>query len=154
MFMILITQLFVSIDFACWNGQGGQLHWIGRWDGFSSLYNHSTLGLAWLCLFMTVALWFAVPTRRQAVVWMLAMFVGALAAFSGVFASFVSITNLDQVMRYTGDQGGRYFLPMLLAWFATIMTLFFMGEPAGEPTSGTGAIVPLGAGTGPKTLEK
>jgi len=73
---------------------------IGKWDGLSSLYNHPTLGLAWLCLFLAVALWFAVPARRQVIVWTLAMLVGALAAFSGVFASFVNITNLDQVIGY------------------------------------------------------
>ena len=67
-----------------------------QWDGLLLLYNHSTLGLAWLCLLMAVALWFAVPARRQVIVWTLAMLVGALAAFSGVFASFVNITNLDK----------------------------------------------------------
>jgi hypothetical protein len=130
MFMILVSQLFISIDFACWNGEGGRLNWTGNWDGFSSLYNHSTLGLAWLCLLMTIALWFARPARRQAALWVVAMVVLALAAFSAVFTSFVSITDLDQVMRYTGDQAGRYFLPMLMAWFATTFTLFFAEHPA------------------------
>ena len=75
---------------------------------------------------MAVALWFAVPARRQVIVWTLAMLVGALAAFSGVFASFVNITNLDQVIGYTADNiAGRYLLPVLLAWFATMMTVFF-----------------------------
>ena len=140
-FMILLARLFVSPDFASWSGEGGQLHWIGRWDGFSSLYNHSTLGLAWLCLLMTVALWFAVPARRQVIVWMLAMLVGALAAFSGVFASFVNITNLDQVIGYTADNtAGRYLLPILLAWFATMMTLFFAEPPSSASiSSSTGA---------------
>jgi hypothetical protein len=130
-FMILIARLFVSPNFASWSGEGGQLHWTGRWDGLSSLYNHPTLGLAWLCLFMAVALWFAVPARRQVIVWMLAMLVGALSAFSGVFASFVNITNLDQVIGYTADNiAGRYLLPVLLAWFATMMTVFFAELPS------------------------
>ena len=129
--MILLARLFVNADFANWSGEGGRLHWIGRWDGFSSLYNHPTLGLAWLCLLMTVALWFAVPARRQVVVWTLAMLVSALAAFSGVFASFVNITNLDQVIGYTADNiAGRYLLPVLLAWFATMMTVFFAELPS------------------------
>ena len=155
LFLILLARLFVNPDFANWNGEGGQLHWIGRWDGLSSLFNQTTLGLAWLCLLITVALWFAVPARRQVVVWTLIMLIGALAAFSLVFASFVNITSLARVIGYTTDNvAGRYLLPILLAWFATIMTLCFMGEPAGEPAPGTGTIVPLGAGTGPKTLEK
>ena len=79
---------------------------------------------------MVVALWFAVPARRPIIVWILAMLVGALAAFSGVFASFVNITNLDQVIGYTADNvAGRYLLPVLLAWFATMITVFFAALP-------------------------
>jgi len=62
-----------------------------------------TLGLAWLCLLMTVALWFAVPARRHVIVWILAMFVGAMFALSAVFVSFVSIKGLSEVIGYTND---------------------------------------------------
>ena len=133
--MILLARLFVNSDFAGWSGAGGQLHWIGKWDGLLSLFNHSTLGLAWLCLFLAVVLWFVVPTRRPVIVWTLAMLVGALAAFSGVFASFVNITSLTEVIGYTTDDAaGRYLLPVLLAWFATMMTLFF-ADPSSSATT-------------------
>ena len=142
-FKIELARLFVDPDFANWSGEGGRLQWIGRWDGLSSLYNPSTLALGWLCLLMTVALWFAIPTRRQIVVWILAMFLGAVAALSGVFASFVNITSLDSVMFYTEDgSGGRYLLPMLLAWFATMMTMFLGNLPSSASTPSTGATVP------------
>jgi hypothetical protein len=131
------------------------------------LYNHSTLGLAWLCLWLTVALWFAVPARRRVIVWILAMLVGALAAFSGVFASFVSITTAQQavqVIGYTKDHiAGRYLLPVLFAWFATIMTMFFTDLPSSASTPDTGATTPcppapvrspVGGETGPKTPKK
>jgi hypothetical protein len=138
LFQIELARLFVNPDFANWNGEGGRLHWIGRWDGFSSLYNHPTLGLAWLCLFMAVALWFAVPARRPVIVWMLAMFVGATGALCGVFASFVSIKGLSEVIGYTNEEaGGRYLLPVLLAWFATMMTVFFTNQPSPASTPGT-----------------
>jgi uncharacterized membrane protein len=89
---------------------------------------------------MAVALWFAVPARRRVIVWTLAMLVGALAAFSGVFASFVNITNLDQVIGYTADNtAGRYLLPVLLAWFATMMTVFFAETPSSISISSPGA---------------
>jgi hypothetical protein len=139
-FMILIARLFVSPNLASWSGEGGRLHWTGRWDGLSSLYNHPTLGLAWFCLFMAVMLWFAVPARRQVIVWILAMLVGALAAFSGVFASFVNITSLVQVVSYTAnDVAGRYLLPVSLAWFATMMTVFFAETPSTISISSPGA---------------
>jgi hypothetical protein len=136
LFLILLARLFVSPDFASWSGEGGQFNWIGRWDGLSSLYNHTTLGLAWLCLLLMVALWFAFPARRQVIVWTLAMLVSALAAFSGVFASFVNITSLAQVIGYTADDiAGRYLLPVLLAWFATMMTMFFAELPSSTSIS-------------------
>jgi hypothetical protein len=135
-FKIELARLFVNPGFANWNGEGGQLHWIGEWGGLSSLYNPSTLVLCWLCLFMSVALWFAIPVRRQIVVWILAMFLGSVAALSGVFTSFVGIDGLPRVILVTKDiDGGRYFLPVLLAWFATMMTMFFMDQstPASTP---------------------
>ena len=110
-FMILLARLFVNPDFANWSGEGGQFHWIGRWDGLSSLYNHSTLGLAWFCLLLTVALWFAVPARRQVIVWTLAMLVGALAAFSGVFASIVNITSLNAAISDYTVEVPRWTIP-------------------------------------------
>ncbi|MGO8838074.1 MAG: hypothetical protein ACLQAH_06120 [Limisphaerales bacterium] len=138
-FMILLARLFVNPDLASWDGENGSLHWTGKWDGLVSLYNQSTLGLAWLCLFLTVVLWLAVPARRKSVVWLLAMLVGATAAFSGVFACFVSITSLTHVMGYTADDvAGRYLLPVLLAWFATVLTLFFMSLPAARSAAATG----------------
>jgi tetratricopeptide (TPR) repeat protein len=132
--MVLFARLFVSSNLANWTGENGQLHWIGRWDGFSSLYNHLTLGLAWFCLLMTLALWFAVPARRPIILWMLAMLVGALAAFSLVFAALSNITDLVSIIGYTGDNtAGRYLFPMLLAWFATIITMLFARPPSANP---------------------
>ena len=58
-FLIMIARLFLNPAFARWNGDDGRFHWAGRWDGFSSLYDQATLGLAWFCLLMTVALWLA-----------------------------------------------------------------------------------------------
>jgi hypothetical protein len=92
---------------------------------------------------MTIALWFAFPARRPIIVWTLAMLVSALAAFSGVFASFVNITNLAQVIGYTVDNiAGRYLLPVLLAWFATMMTVFFVELPSSASISSSAGTKP------------
>jgi hypothetical protein len=142
-FMILLARLFVSPDFANWSGEGGQLHWIGRWDGLSSLCNHSTLGLSWLCGFLTVVLWFAAPVRRPIIGWMLTMLVGALAAFSLVFASLLNVTNLVLVTGYTKDHiAGRYLLPLLFAWFATTMSMLFGNLPSSASIPSTVATAP------------
>jgi hypothetical protein len=80
-------------------------------------------------------LWFAVPARRRAIIWMLAMLVGAAAAFSGIFVSFIGIKGLSEAINYTVDvAAGRYLLPMLLAWFATLLTLFFADLPSSSST--------------------
>jgi len=130
-FIILLARLFLSTVFANWNGEGEMFHWIGKWDGLSSLYNPLTLGIGWLCLFMALALWFAVPDRRRVVVWLLAMFIGSTVALSGVIASFITIDGLNEAINLTkNDYAGRYLLPMLLAWFATMMTLFFADPPS------------------------
>jgi hypothetical protein len=132
-FLILLARLFVSSDFANWDEINGQLGWIGRWAGPTSLYNHSTLGLAWFCLLLTAGLWLAVPARRPLLIWILAMLAGALMAFSVVFASLFNVASLAAVIGYTEDHiAGRYLLPVLLAWFAVLLTLFFRKEPARE----------------------
>jgi hypothetical protein len=154
-FLILVSQWFVSYDFANWSAAGGQLHWIGRWDGLSSLYHHPTLGLAWICLLMTVALWFAVPARRTFILWLLAVMASIVAAFSVVFASFVDVTGLNQVMGYATEQcAGRYLLPILMAWFAAVSTLFFREEPAGETVSDSAVTAPPGGTADSGSSEK
>jgi len=126
LFLCLLGQFFLARDFARWSWESGQLHWIGRWDGPSSLFNHPTMGLAWVCLFMTIALWFAVPARREVIIWIMAMLAGTMASFCLVFASFVNITNLARATGYTDDTiAGRYLLPVLLSWFATILTMIY-----------------------------
>jgi len=129
LFLCLLGQFFLARDFARWSWESGQFHWIGRWDGPSSLFNHPTMGLAWVCLFMTIALWFAIPARRGVIIWIMAMLAGTMASFCLVFASFVNITNLARVTGYTDDTiAGRYLLPVLLAWFATILIMMYADQ--------------------------
>jgi hypothetical protein len=148
-FLIMLARVFVSSGFAKWDAMDGQLHWAGRWHGLSSLYNHLTLGLAWVCLLMTLMLWVAAPARRPVIVWALAVFVGAMIAISVVFASFVSISGLDDVIsnRMADIAAGRYLFPMLLAWAATTLTLFFgdFSPPASAPNGQTVPANPDGA---------
>jgi len=131
LFLVLLARCFVSPGLANWSGAEGRLQWAGTWDGLSSLYNHSTLGLAWLCLLLTGALWIAVPGRRRAVVWVLGVMVSALVAFSGVFASLANFTSLDHALHYTDEEtAGRYLFPLLLGWWAAVTTLLFAERPS------------------------
>jgi hypothetical protein len=55
-----------------------------------------------------------------------------MVVFSVVFASFVSISGLDDVIskRIADNASGRYLFPMLLAWGATMIILFFGDSPS------------------------
>ena len=49
-----------------------------------------------------------------------------MIAFSLVFASFVSISDLNAVLNEIGDLStGRYLFPLLLAW-ATVMLIIYI----------------------------
>lgn len=131
-FLMALARLFVSPTLANWTGTNGEFHWTGQWNGLSSLIHH--LGLGWTCLLLSVATWFAVPSRRGAVLWIFAIFIGAVAALSVVLASFVGLTGLDEVLSQRTLEGdsGRYLFPMLWAWAATLLTIYFF-QPAEKP---------------------
>jgi hypothetical protein len=138
--MIVLSRWFVSDDLAAWNGEGGHLHWVGRWEGFASLYNHPTLGLAWISLLMTVALWFVAPARRKLILWMLAVILTTIVALSVVFASFVGVTGLSQALEYTEEiTAARYLFPLLVAWSATTLILLFAEPSQRTPNPGADA---------------
>ena len=126
-FVIMLARLFVNPALASWSAEDGHIHWTGKWDGLSSLFDQMTLGLAWVCLLMTILLWVAAPSRRPIILWTLAVFISVMLVFSVVFASFVSVSGLNDVIsaRTADDEIGRYLFPMLLAWAGTMVILFF-----------------------------
>jgi hypothetical protein len=143
-FLLMLARLFVDPAFAKWSVTDGQLHWTGQWDGLSSLYNHQTLGLAWVGLLMTMMLWMAAPTRRPIILWALAVFSSVMLALSVVFASFVSISGLADVIERTADNSsGRYLFPMLLAWAVTMIIMFFGDFSRSAPTSNGQTLSPI-----------
>jgi hypothetical protein len=138
LFGIVLCRLFVSLDFASWDAGGGGVEWTGKWEGISSLYNHTTLGLAWLCLLLTVGVWLAAPGRRPVIVWAVVVVVSAIGALNGVFASFVGIRGLPQVIASFNnvESAGRYLLPILVAWSATMLTVAFAAPPSVASAAG------------------
>ena len=128
-FIVTVSDWFVSPRLSAWNGEGGHLHWVGQWEGFSSLYYHPTLGLAWVCLVMTLALWFGVPTRRKIMVWLFAVILSSLAALAVVFSSFLGVDGFSEVLSYTNERNAQHYLfPLLLGWAVTVMLLLFVEE--------------------------
>jgi branched-subunit amino acid permease len=62
------------------------------------------------------------------------VYASAMIVLSIVFASFVSISGLNDTIsaRTANNEAGRYLFPMLLAWAFTMIILFF-----GDSTSST-----------------
>ncbi len=151
-FLIMLARLFVSPDFASWSAVDGHLHWTGQWDGLSSLYNHLTPGLAWVGVLMTILFWVAAPARRPIILWTLAVFVSAMLVLSVVFASFVSVSDLNDVIsaRTADNETGRYLFPLLLAWTTTMVILFF-GDFPPQATSPNGPTLPSNPSSGVKS---
>jgi hypothetical protein len=135
-FLVCVSRWFLSAQFADWSGEGGQLSWVGQWEGMSSLYHHPTLGLAWVCLLMTLALWFGVPGRRKTVLWLLAIVFSSVAVVSLIFSCFLGIQSLSGVLGYTMEETAqRYLFPILSAWAMTIMVLLFGEQHSGSNES-------------------
>lgn len=132
--MMMTARWFVSPTFADWSADGGMLHWSGRWEGLSSLFNHSTLGLAWVALGLTVACWFLMPQRRGIIAWLVVVILGMLVALSAVFSGFVSTMDRSRALEYYTAEiaSGRYLFPLLIGWSAIMMTLLYRAVPASE----------------------
>jgi hypothetical protein len=142
--LMLTARWFVSSDLATWSSEGGRFHWSGHWEGWSTLYHHSTLGLSWVAVLMTVAVWLIKPAQRKALAWVLGVIASVLIAFSGVFASFVGLMSLTEVMDYFTQEitSGRYLFPLLVAWCGALVTLLYRDEaPAPLPAQALGAAV-------------
>jgi hypothetical protein len=132
-FLMVLARLFVNPNFANWDEENGHFHWIGKWDGASSLIDH--FGLGWICILFSILICFCNPSRRAAVFWIFAVFISAVAALSIVLASFVSVTGIEEVLSQRAAAGGsgRYLFPMLWAWAAMLLTIcFFRAEEIPE----------------------
>jgi hypothetical protein len=132
-FLLMMTaRWFVSPTLADWEAEGSHLHWIGRWDGFSSLYNHPTLGMAWVALGLTVLAGWCYPSRRRLVFWLSAMIGMILIGFSTVFSAFVCTMDRSRALEYYTAEiaSGRYLFPILVAWAAVAGILLFWPQPA------------------------
>jgi hypothetical protein len=126
-FLILLARQFGNSNFAQWDALDGHVHWAGHWTGISSLFHFLTFGMAWVCLLLTILLWLAAPARRPIIVWAVAVFASAVAVLAVVFASFVSVGGLNDVIvnRIADQTAGRYLFPLLLAWGAAMVILCF-----------------------------
>ena len=139
-FLMWLARSFFSKFFADWIVDHGHFAWYGQWQELYGFKDESTLGLAWMCLAMTIALWFAMPARRPIVIWLLLVILGAFAALSGISAAFIPAGGAEHMVDPTEltqryyipllQASERYVLPILMAWFATVATMLFMERKA------------------------
>ena len=130
-FLLMMTaRWFMSPTFADWTVANGSLRWAGHWEGLSSLYNHPTLGLTWVTLAITVAVWVKNPLHRKPIVWLLVVVGTLLLAFSAVFSGFVSTMGRSYAFEYYTAEiaSGRYLFPVLVAWSTIAVTFTYRCE--------------------------
>ena len=86
---------------------------------------------ALLTLALTVALWFFAPARRKLLVWLAALLLMVLIAFSLVFSAFAGTMDPSRAMGYYTAEiaSGRYLFPLLVGWSAIVVTLLYRGTP-------------------------
>lgn len=125
--MVMFAKTFVDPGLATWNVDSGQLHWAGKFEGLSSLYHHSTLGLPWLAVIITVALWFTWKESRKIIAWLLAVITTVLIVFGLVFASFVTTNPIERMLDYYTQEiaSSRYLFPLLVSWASVVIILLF-----------------------------
>ena len=129
-FLMWVARLFFSKFFADWIVDHGRLVWFGKWRELYDFNDQSFLGFAWICLAMTVAIWFAMPNRRALLLWLLLMVIGMLAALSGVSAAFIPAAGAEHMVdpavldgRYyipLLETSQRYVFPILMMWYAAL----------------------------------
>jgi hypothetical protein len=141
-FTVIVARLFLSKNFASWTAENGHIYWSGKWEGLSSLYHHSTIGLAWFCLLLTIGAWFARPERRRTILWIVAVPAGFVLALSGVFSCLVNAAGLSTgINGYTGEEAaGRYLVPILIAWAAAIVVVS-LEKTASKEASETAPVI-------------
>jgi hypothetical protein len=119
-FVAFLSGRFLNDGFASWTSPDNQhVVWQGKWLGLDSLWDPSTLGLAWVCLMLlAVACFHGGRVRWTVLILSLVFF---------IFTLFISVvwaaTHCDP-LNYSGSiqgsnsiTGGRYLYPALMSWF-------------------------------------
>jgi len=122
----LLGACLVNSNYAAWTVEDGHLSSKGCWEGMVSLIHQPTLGLIWVIIIMTLALWVFAPQSRRVIAWVLWVTLGGLFFLAFVFAALGSSTGLEKSLNWIGDTvSGRYMLPMLIAWGSVIITILY-----------------------------
>jgi hypothetical protein len=145
--LVMVAKTFLDPGLATWTVESGQLHWTGKFEGLTSLYHHSTLGLPWIAVVITAILWFTCKEKRKIILWLLAIIITVLIAFGLVFASFVTTNPIDRMLDYYTQEiaSSRYLFPLSVSWISVIVILLFgssLTHPL-EPDLKSSSSIPL-----------
>lgn len=122
----IVTTCLFNSSFTAWTVVDGHMEWGGNWDGLGSLINQPTLGLAWVVILLTVAVWMAAPDLRRIVLWSILVAFGAMAFLAFVFGALGATNGFERALSGVADNvSGRYLLPVLMAWGSVMVCLLF-----------------------------
>jgi hypothetical protein len=135
----LISPRLFHPELAAWTSRDGQaVLWSGRWTGWESLIDPSTLGLPWVCLLLLSAVWASRGPLRAAASRLAAVFLLFSIALGLVWSAIHSQPpDYGAALSISGNStGGRYLFPALLAWFlGSALLLVRAPSPRGASVS-------------------
>jgi hypothetical protein len=126
-----ISRRFLNNDFANWTATDNHAVWEGKWTGFTSLVDQSTLGIAWACIAVLIAAWFCGGKLRWTTLRLTLVFF-AFGTAIGIVWSSTHTEPLNYAGALSGSaglNGGRYLYPALMAWFVTSVVLLVRAIP-------------------------
>jgi hypothetical protein len=130
-FLVFVARRFCGdslIQFS-WSDNDG-LRWMGTWNGWRSLIDEPTAGLAWALLIVFLLLLYGKPSHRKTLLIHAAVLFAFPAVISIVFVSLPrSLDNIQHALQATETiTGGRYFYPVLLSAWLCLPS--FLEDPA------------------------
>jgi hypothetical protein len=128
----MVSRRFLNDEFAFWSAPDNQhAVWQGHWLGWQSLVDLATQGLGWVCLLLLAMAWHRGRRLRWAVFRLFFVFLAFALVISLVWSAVQSSPMNYSVALYGSDVSiaGRYFYPVLMAWYVAGVILLLRELP-------------------------
>jgi hypothetical protein len=127
-------RFFSLAAFAWGTAPGGGLEWKGRWDGLNTFVDEQTHVLAWVILVLLPFTWWRRPQARSAIGTLSLVVLSVMLFLSFVIACLPELhANGESLNEFTAFMVGRYYHPLLLAWFIGLMLPWLLDAPVTAP---------------------
>jgi hypothetical protein len=116
----MVSRRLLNNKFAVWSSPDNEhAVWQGHWQGWQSLVDQATQGVGWGCVLLLVVAWCRGGRLRGAVFRLFFVFLAFAMVISLVWSA-VQSSPMNYAVALFGSEvsiAGRYFYPVLMAWF-------------------------------------